>query len=229
MKGQIECKKISAACCIAKRSNGYGNLVGSLILWYQTIQLGNTMTRMMMPITPLRSIFLRIPMLSLILVLILYGLPAIAEDKLWPSFTATMLSGEKVDSGKLLGQPTLLILTPSRDAAQSIRKWVETLRSEIDQSKYRVRDVLAVDLPFFMSEEDAISMAKKKVPQRYHDQTWILNSQIMENALDVPSDSDEAVIIVLDKQGHLVSQVHGKVTPLRMSKVTGALQSLFIE
>jgi predicted transcriptional regulator len=137
-----------------------------------------------------------------------------------------MLSGEKVDSGKLLGQPTLLILTPSRDAAQSTRKWVETLRSEIDQSKYRVRDVLAVDLPFFMSEEDAISMAKKKVPQRYHDQTWILNSQIMEDALGVPSDSEEAVIVVLDKKGNLVSQVHGEVTTERMSQIFRALQTL---
>ncbi|WP_259365486.1 hypothetical protein [Colwellia sp. BRX10-3] len=100
------------------------------------------------------------------------------------------------------------------------------MRSKIDQSKYRVRDVLAVDLPFFMSEEDAIERAKEKVPKRYHDQTWILNSQIMEGALGVPSDSVEAVIVVLDKNGNLISQVHGRVTSARMSEITDALQSL---
>jgi len=182
-----------------------------------------------MPIAYWRSASLHITALILIALLTLYRLPAFAGDVPWPSFTATMLSGDKVDSDKLLGQPTLLIITPSRDAAESTREWINTLRSQIDQSKYRIRDVLAVDLPFFMSEEDAIDLAKKKVPQRYHDQTWILNSQVMEAALEVPSDSDEAVIIVLDKNGILISQVHGKVTTLRISEITNALQSLSTE
>ena len=103
------------------------------------------------------------------------------------------------------------------------------MRSKIDHSKDRVRDVLAVDLPFFMSEEDVIARAKEKVPLRYHDQTWILNSQVMEGALGVPSDSDEAVIIVLDTNGNLVSQVHGRVTTARMKEITDALQSLVTE
>jgi predicted transcriptional regulator len=103
---------------------------------------------------------------------------------------------------------------------------VKALRSKIDQSKYRVRDVLAVDLPFFMSEEDAIERTKEKVPKRYHDQTWILNSQIMEDALGVPSDSEEAVIVVQDTNGNLVSQVHGTVTTARMNDIIDALQGL---
>lgn len=77
-----------------------------------------------------------------------------------------------------------------------------------------------------MSEEDAIDRAKEKVPQRYHDQTWILNSQIMEGALGVPSDSEEAVIVVLDKDGNLISQVDGSVTEARMNEIIDALQSL---
>lgn len=172
------------------------------------------------------SKYRRAPMLILLALLSHYGPPAIASDGPWPSFTATTLNGEKVDSDKLLGQPTLLILTPSRDAAESTRQWVNRLRSQIDHRKYRVRDVLAVDLPFFMSEEDAIGKAKEKVPQRYHDQTWILNSQVMEGALGVPSDSEEAVIVVLDTNGNLVSQVHGVVTDARMTEITNALQAL---
>ncbi|MCG6201809.1 hypothetical protein [Psychromonas antarctica] len=168
----------------------------------------------------------RVITLTLLAMLTLFGPSAIAGDGPWPSFTATTLSGEKVHSDKLLGQPTLLILTPSRNAAESTREWVNALRSKINQSKYLVRDVLAVDLPFFMSEEDAIGLAKKKVLTRYHDQTWILNSHVMEDALGVASDSDKAVIVVLDKNGNLISQVHGMVTTARMSEIINVLQNL---
>jgi predicted transcriptional regulator len=164
--------------------------------------------------------------LTLLAILIFFGPSVIAGDGPWPSFTATTLSGEKVDSDILIGQPTLLILTASRNAVESTREWANTLRSKTDQSKYRVRSLLAVDLPFFMSEEDVIDRAKGKVPKRYHDQTWILNSQIMEDALGEPFDSEEAVIVVLDKDGNLISQVHGRVTTARMSEITDALKSL---
>ncbi len=184
------------------------------------------MSRTTIPIELWGSKSRRVTALTLLAMLMLCGPPAIAGDGPWPSFTATTLSGEKVHSDKLLGQPTLLILTPSRNAAESSREWVNALRSKIDERKYRVRDVLAVNLPFFMSEEDAIGPAKEKVPKRYHDQTWILNSQVMERALGVPSDSDEAVIVVLDKNGNMVSQVHGMVTTARVSEITNALQSL---
>lgn len=170
-----------------------------------------------------------IPILPLLVLLMQCGPSAIAGEGPWPSFTATTLSGEKVDSDKLIGQPTLLILTPSGNAAESTKKWVKTLRSKIDQSKYRIRDVLAVDLPLFFSEEDAIEQAKEKVPKGYHDQTWILNSQVMEEALGVPSDSEKAVIVVLDKNGNLISQVHGRVTSARVNEITDALQSLAID
>lgn len=183
-------------------------------------------SRATLPIAPWGSLSRCVTTLTLLAMLTLCGARALAEDAPWPSFTATTLSGEKIHSDKLLGQPTLLILTPSRNAAESTRGWVNALRSKIDQSKYRVRDVLAVNLPFFMSEEDAIGRAKEKVPKRYHDQTWILNSQVMEGALGVPSDSEEAVIVVLDKNGKLVWQVHGLVTAARMSEIVVALQSL---
>ena len=168
----------------------------------------------------------RVTALTLLAMLMLCGPHAIAGDGPWPSFTETKLSGEKVDSDMLLGQPTLLILTPSRNVAESSREWVSALRPKIDKRKYRIRDVLAIDLPFFMSEEDAIGPAKEKVPKRYHDQTWILDSQVMEGALGVPSDSDEPVIFVLDKNGNMVLQVHGMVTTAGVSAITNALQSL---
>lgn len=143
----------------------------------------------------------------------------------WPAFTATTLTGEKVESSKLLGQPTLLVVTPSKEAAESTRQWVNALREQLDTSKYRVRDVLAIDLPFFMSEEDAIGRAKEKVPDRYHDQTWILDSTVIEEALKIPQDSEEAAVVVLDAEGKVVAQVHGSPTDGRLNEVVRAAKS----
>ena len=106
-----------------------------------------------------------------------------------PSFKATSLTGESITSEKLIGQPTILIVTPSKDAASDTRKWANALRRNIDQKAYRIRDVLAIDLPFFMSEADAIGRAKAKIPKRYHDQTWILAEPQLERALGIPTDA----------------------------------------
>ena len=144
----------------------------------------------------------------------------------WPFFKATTLKGNSVGSDTLVGQPTLLIVTPSRDAAEATREWVKALREKIDQNKYFVRDVLAVDLPFFMSEEDAIERAKKVVPKRYHDQTWILNSPVLEQALGVPRDSNQACIVVLDHEGKMVVRIHGILSENRLNTIVDALKSL---
>ena len=148
------------------------------------------------------------------------------ESAPWPFFKATALTGERVDSDRLVGQPTLLIVTPSRDAAEATREWVKALRNKIDPDQYFVRDVLAVDLPFFMSEEDAIKHAKEVVPERYHDQTWILNAPVLELALGVPRDSAEACIVVLDHEGRMVARVHGPLTEHRLNTIVEALKSL---
>ena len=107
----------------------------------------------------------------------------LASSKI-PDFTATALTGEKVSSAELIGQPTILIVTPSMDAAQDTRLWVEALRKNIDEKAIRIRGVLAIDLPFFMSESEAIGRAKEKIPARYFDQTWIFAEQDLENALE---------------------------------------------
>ena len=154
-----------------------------------------------------------------------YFVPGAASAP-WPFFRATTLMGKSIGSDRLIGQPTLLIITPSRDAAEATREWVKALREKIDQDKYYVRDVLAVDLPFFMTEEDAITRAKEAVPKRYHDQTWILDSPVLEDALGVPRDSGEACIVVLDHEGKVAARVHGPLSEHRLNTVVDALKSL---
>ena len=119
-----------------------------------------------------------------------------------PNFTATVLTGEKVSSAQLIGQPTILIVTPSTEAATDTRLWAEALRKNVNQREVRIIDVLAIDLPFFMSEEDAIGRAKEKIPARYQDQTWILSKSNLETALNIPSSSAKAFVFVLNAQGN---------------------------
>ena len=143
-----------------------------------------------------------------------------------PSFKATSLSGKTVSSDKLIGQPTILIVTPSKDAAKDTRQWVNTLRKNIDQKAYRIRDVLAIDLPFFMSEADAIGRAKEKIPKRYYDQTWIFAETDLEKALDIPTDSHKAFVLVLDAQGKVAARVEGAPNEAKMSELQSALRAM---
>jgi len=147
------------------------------------------------------------------------------SDSLIPEFTATVLTGEQIKSTQLIGQPTILIVTPSKDAAEDTRLWANALRANIDPSLVRIRDVLAIDLPFFMSEEDAIGRAKAKIPARYQDQTWLLNESTLETALSIPRDSASAFVFVLDAQGQVVARVEGEPSDSKMAQVETAISS----
>lgn len=142
-----------------------------------------------------------------------------------PDFTATALTGEKVSAAQLIGQPTILIVTPSKDAAKDTRLWAEALRKNVDQSTVRIRDVLAIDLPFFISEEYAIGQAKEKIPARYHDQTWFLTESNLKSALNIPLDSARAFVFVLNAQGKVLTRVEGEPNDANVSKVKKAVRS----
>jgi hypothetical protein len=148
----------------------------------------------------------------------------LADSKI-PSFTATALTGEKVSSAQLIGQPTVLIVTPSKDAAEDTRLWALALRKNIDEKAIRIRDVLAIDLPFFMSESDAIGRAKEKIPARYFDQTWIFAEQDLERALNIPANSSKAFVVVLDSAGQVIARVEGDPTQARIDQVQSAVLS----
>lgn len=167
-------------------------------------------------------------MKTLILLLALAAMPlslAQTADSPIPAFTATALTGGKVSSDQLVGQPTILIVTPSKDAAEDTRLWVQALRKSIDHKSIRIRDVLAIDLPFFMTEADAIGRAKEKIPARYHDQTWLFAKPGLEQALGIAPDSHKAFVIVLNAQGKIVARVEGDPTEQRVGEVQTAVRS----
>ncbi len=81
--------------------------------------------------------------------------------------------------------------------------------------------MIAIDLPFFMSEADAIGRAKQKIPARFYDQTWILAESDFEKALDIPVDSHKAFVMALNARGEIIARVEGEPTEARISLPLG--------
>ena len=172
----------------------------------------------------LRTSYFKAAVLTLAMQIPLLSFAGGAETEVpWESFTATTLTNEKVDSSVLLGQPTLLIITPSKAAADSTKAWTNALEKALEGKKLRIRAVLTINLPFFMSEADAVGRAREVVPERYYDRTWILDSQIMEEALDIPTESKRAAVLILDASGSIIARVHGQLTDVRLEVIVRAV------
>lgn len=118
-------------------------------------------------------------------------------------FDATSLTGTRVGIEALLGQPTVLIVTPGRDAAESTRAWAQALRGRLKPAQVRVRDLIAIDLPFFLSRDDALSRAREKIPAHYHDMTWLSTDTTIEQAFEIPREAGEASVLVLGPRGEV--------------------------
>ncbi len=154
---------------------------------------------------------------------------AMADEATVPVFTATSLTGESVDSALLTGQPTLLLISPSREAAAATRKWGEHLRANLKLSKLMVRNIICLELPFFLSASDVIGKAKEKVPKQYHDQTWLVDGTELENALNVPTGSDQAFVFLLGSNGEIVEHVGGDFSDQKVEQIETAVDKLFAQ
>lgn len=148
-----------------------------------------------------------------------------AQNKL-TAFSATALTGETVTEKTILGRPSILIVTPSRDAAEETRQWALALRKQLDLSKIMVHDILAIDLPFFMSEQEALARARETIPQRYHDQTYLLPEIYLETSLYIPPASNIPYVFVLNAAGRVMVRVSGAPTTEHLNAVQNAVKGL---
>jgi peroxiredoxin len=149
-----------------------------------------------------------------------------AAGKTWPDFSATNLEDEAVHSSDLIGRPAIIIVTPSEDAAESTERWIEALRRELDESEFVVRTLITLDLPFFVSVDMAISDARDVVPADYHDQTWVIDSDVLEDTLGIEQGSSKAAVIILDSEGGIIEISHGSLTEQRLQTILAAAGEL---
>lgn len=154
-------------------------------------------------------------------------LQAKINDKIFiPEFEAITLNGKSISSQALRGKPSILIITPSRGAAAETRAWVEALQKNIDLKNTNIRDIIALDLPFFMDTQDAIPIAKKKIPSQYYDQTWMLSKPILENRLGIPVESESAFLLVVNSELKVTLKLQGAPDSSKISQINAAMNNL---
>lgn len=161
----------------------------------------------------------------LLAILLAASTPAEARSPL-PPFTATSLTGQTVTARHLIGEPTVLIITPSRRAAGQTEEWANALRDNFEPGQARVRSILSIDLPFFISEHFALDRARARIPPQYHHQTWLLDEPVLEQALGIPPASKEAWVVVLNSDGEVMARVRGTPTESGISEIRAALGQL---
>ncbi len=104
--------------------------------------------------------------------------------------------------------------------------WVSALRSDINAKELRVRDVLAIHLPFVMTGEDAIDLAKGSIPDSCHDHTWLLTEPVLERSLSIPISGEDAFVFVFDPEGRTAVRVRGEPTGRKLRELREVVDGL---
>lgn len=142
-----------------------------------------------------------------------------------PKFEAKNLRGEEVRRNHLVGKTTILIVTPSRAATEQSKKWGKMLENSdraISQ-KANIRSLISLSLPFFLTEDDVVAIAKDKVEKENWDHTWVINDGPLEEAFNIPAHSEEAYVIVLDRRSKVKTKISGSPNEDKIKQVISAL------
>lgn len=141
-----------------------------------------------------------------------------------PFFVGTDLTGTQRRSSELTGQPAVVIAATSRSASSEAQAWA----NEIVQRQgggVPLVTLMAIDLPFFISDGMALGMARDKIPHAYWKQTWLGGEGDIQRALQLEPGSDSPYVFTLDSQGRITAAVHGRVGDPEASRIWRAMQS----
>ncbi|MBN8468691.1 hypothetical protein JYJ95_19435 [Corallococcus exiguus] len=139
-----------------------------------------------------------------------------------PEFSARDLTSGPHASGELKGRPTLLVVITDKDAGDQMRGWFDAADQHVPDSVHR-QSLIALKLPFFVSEGTARGKAKGQVPKDYWKDTWLDKSGGMAKALGLSS-SDTPYVLALDAEGRVLASVHAKVDSPEARAIWSALR-----
>ncbi len=159
-----------------------------------------------------------------------YGLSTLlraasASGPLFLSLSGQSLSGRPISRKDLLGQPTLVVLTPSRKDRKLSGRWFKIL-SETFSSNVRIRDIVLIDPPFFMSEQEFVARARKAVPRKHWDETWLVPDVRQGENNDLSEQSEKTYVYVLDSEGDVIARVGGEPSEEKIEKIKHTLLSI---
>lgn len=127
-----------------------------------------------------------------------------------PAFQGTDLTGTERQSSELVGRPAVVIAATSRSASGAAQAWGRALAGHTGDGMPLIT-LMAVDLPFFISNGMALRVARGKIPRSYWPDTWLGGEGDIQRALELEPDSDTPYVFTLDDQGNITAAVHAGV------------------
>lgn len=149
-----------------------------------------------------------------------FALPS--QGQSLPEFSAHDLTNGKHASDELKGRPTLLVVITDKDAGDPMRGWFDAADQHVPDSVHR-QSLIALKLPFFVSEGAARGKAKNQVPREFWKDTWLDKNGGMAKALGLSS-SDTPYVLALDAEGRVVASVHATVDSPEARAIWSALR-----
>ena len=147
------------------------------------------------------------------------GLPQ--PGNLFPSFTSTDLHGREVTTREWLRGRSLLVVTTDREGSERSRAWLEAAVQRAPPA-LRLRSIVSLHLPFFVSVGMARGQARMQVPRAAWGDTLLDVRGQSAQALRLTT-SREPYVFVIDADGRVVASVHGPVDAPRSRSIWEAL------
>ncbi|EPX58970.1 hypothetical protein D187_003347 [Cystobacter fuscus DSM 2262] len=141
-----------------------------------------------------------------------------------PFFVGTDLTGTQRRSSELTRQPSVVIAATSRAASGEAHSWARALIERYGNNIPLVT-LIAIDLPFFISDDLARGKAREKIPHEYWEQTWLGGEGDIQRALQLEPDSEVPYVFTLDSQGRISAAVHGPVGAPESSRIWQEIQA----
>lgn len=140
-----------------------------------------------------------------------------------PFFQGTDLTGTIRESPELRGPPTtVLVVGTSRAASDAGKAWVYEIQERYGE-RVQIINLIAIDLPFFISESTALDMARGQVPRRYWEQTWLSSEDSIQEALGLQPGSPVPYVAVVNRQGQLIASAHAPLQAPEAQQIWQAL------
>lgn len=140
-----------------------------------------------------------------------------------PDITVQDVTGEPQRLRALIegGERTLLVAIMDRDAEPKMRAWFEAADEKAPATIQRI-SVLALDLPFFVSDDYARSTARDKVPKRYWHETLMGTDGKLARLLGLGA-GETPWVFVIDGEGKVLARLHGNVKDPKAREIWDAL------
>lgn len=141
-----------------------------------------------------------------------------------PPFVGTDLTGAQRHSSDLLGHAAVVIAATSRAASGEAQAWSQEV-VEHSGGDVPLVTLMAIDLPFFISDGMALDIARGKIPQKYWKRTWLGGEGDIQRALQLEPGSETPYVFTLDAQGHVTAVVHVRVDDPEAARIWQVLRA----